>query len=523
MSFSALTESRDRLAVVSEECPSKLALIDDRPNGPVRTMTFGELNAYVNRIAHGLIDLGFLPGERLAWAGRASIEGIAIQHAVRKVGGYSIALNHALKRDEIHGIIRVAEATFVWAEEAFRGMFDGDHPSSIRQVVIFEGEPLEGQLSLAECAGGRLDTEPPPRKFSERAFDPILSFTSGTTGLPKGVVRETLGAEEMHLQSRLMGDGEGRFIVTGSLTHSGPNGFANNSLLIGNTVILQHRFDPEDWLRLVETYQATTSYSAPFMMRRVCGLTEDVLEQFDRTSLRTMIAAAAQWPYELKQAFTDAFPECELWELYGATELGSVTVMEPGDQLAKPGSCGRPVPGTEIKLIDEEGELIEEPDRPGILYVRGDCVSHGFLGAPEAFEAARRDDFMTAWDVAYFDADGFYYICDREKDMVISGGINIYPREIENVLERHPSVFECAVIGVPDEEWGERLKAFAVLREGQHELEPEAILDWCAAHLAGHKMPRTLNWVKELPHTLSGKIDKKVLRGAGTGNGDRET
>ena len=150
-------------------------------------------------------------------------------------------------------------------------------------------------------------------------------------------------------------------------------------------------------------------------------------------------------------------------------------------------------------------------------------MSHGFLGAPEAFEAARRDDFMTAWDVAYFDAGGFYYICDREKDMVISGGINIYPREIENVLERHPSVFECAVIGVPDEEWGERLKAFAVLREGQHELEPEAILDWCAAHLAGHKMPRTLNWVKELPHTLSGKIDKKVLRGAGTGNGDRET
>lgn len=512
MSFSALTESRDRLAVVAAEFPAKMALVDDRPGQTVRTTTFRELNAYVNRIAHGLLELGFKTGERLVWAGRSSIEAIAIQHAVRKAGGYSIALNHALTHDEIHTIIRVADATFVFAEAAFREMFAEDCPVSVRSVVIFDGEPLEGQHSLEALVEGISEEELSPRESSERGFDPILSFTSGTTGLPKGVVRHTLGAEEMKLQSRLLGSGEGRFIVTGSLTHSGPNGFANNSLLIGNTVILQRRFDPEDWLRLVSTYQATTSYSAPYMMRRVCALSEGTIDAYDRSSLGTMIAAAAQWPFELKEAFTKSFPACDLWEIYGATELGSVTVMEPQDQLRKPGSCGRPVTGVEIRLLDELEGVIAEADRPGVLYARSDCVAHDFLGAPDAFQAARRGSFMTAGDIAYRDSDDFYFICDREKDMVISAGVNIYPREIENVLERHPAVFECAVIGLPDEEWGERLHAIAVSNGAVDPPASDSILDWCRERLAGYKIPRTLKWVDELPHTLSGKIDKKALR-----------
>ena len=540
MSFSALDDSRDRLAVVSEIHPEKPAVIDDRraisqglidgeliesggPNpsegagGSVRTITFRELNSLVNRIAHGLIDLGFEPGERLVWVGRSSIEAIAVQHAVRKVGGYSIAMNHALTREEIHAIARVAEARFVLAESAFREIFDGEQPESIRKVVIFDGEPLAGQMSFAECAAGRPDVEPPPRTQSERVFDPILSFTSGTTGLPKGVVRQTLGAQEMALQSRLMGKGEGVFMVTGSLTHSGPNGFANNSLLIGNTVVLQRRFDPEDWLRLVSTYGATTTYSAPYMMRRVCGLPSKILERYDLSSLQTMIAAAAQWPFELKQSFVEAFPQCALWEIYGATELGSVTVMEPVDQLRKPGSCGRAVTDVEILLIDDDENEVDEPNRPGVLYAKSDCVSHGYLGAPELFEEAHRGDFMTVGDIAYYDEDGYYYICDRQKDMVISGGVNLYPREIENALERHPQIFECAVIGLPDLEWGERLHAFAVARDDEQPPvastppEPAGVLEWCRTQLASHKIPRSLDWISELPHTLSGKVDKKAV------------
>jgi fatty-acyl-CoA synthase/long-chain acyl-CoA synthetase len=284
----------------------------------------------------------------------------------------------------------------------------------------------------------------------------------------------------------------------------------NNSLLIGGTVVLQHKFDASDWLRLVEKYQVTNSYSAPIAIRRICALPESERRGRDTSSLKTMIAAAAQWPHSLKEAFVAEFPNCDLWELYGSSELATVTVQAPEDQLRKPGSCGRAAPGVEIILVDEEDRIITEPDQPGLLYARSDSVYRSYLGDDEAYEKSLRGDFATVGDVATFDDEGFYYICDRQKDMLISGGANIYPKEIENLLESHPAVFESAVIGIPDEEWGERPHALIVRNVGA-DVELEEILSYCREHLAGYKVPGTLEFVSELPHMVSGKLAKREI------------
>ena len=511
MTMAPIGEALDRLAVNAASHPDKPAVIDDRPDGYLRVVTFRELNEMVNRIANALVETGFGFGERLVWAGRNSVEVIAIQHAARKAGGFSISLNHRLTQSEVHAIVAVAEPTFVWTAGAFREFFVPGELPSVRDTVVFDGEALPGQISVDAFVAGQSIEEPKPRESSRSGFDPILIFTSGTTGLPKGVIRYGLGASEIELQTGLLGDGEGRFIVTGSLSHGGPNGMGNNSLLIGGTLVLQRVFEACDWLRLVEKYRVTNSYSAPFPVRHICGLSAEVRSRYDASSLQTMIAAAAQWPHSLKEAFVAAFPDCALWELYGSSELATVTVQAPGDQLRKPGSCGVPAPGVEILLVDENDEVITEPHRPGVLYAKSDSVYRAYLGDDEAYEASLRGEFATVWDIAYRDEDGFFYICDRKKDMLISGGANIYPKEIENVLERHPAIFESAVIGVPDAEWGERPHAIVVLNAGEV-LTQEEVLSFCRENLAGYKVPSSVEFSASLPHTISGKLAKRELR-----------
>jgi len=511
MTMAPIGDLLDRLATHALATPEKPAVIDDRPDGFLRIVTFSELNQMVNRIANALVEVGFGSGERLVWAGRNCIEVIAIQHAARKAGGFSISLNHRLTKSEVHSIIGVAEPTFVWTAADFREFFVKDELPSVRDVVVFDGAALAGQIPMRDFIAGQSTDEPKPRRSEGAGFDPILIFTSGTTGLPKGVIRYGLGESEIKLQTGLLGDGDGVFIVTGSLSHGGPNGMGNNSLLIGGSVVLQRKFDAEDWLRLVEKYRVTNSYSAPFPIRHICALPEAVRRGTDRSSLKTMIAAAAQWPHSLKEAFLESFPGCDLWELYGSSELATVTVQAPEDQLRKPGSCGRPAPGVEILLIDDDDQVITEPHVPGVLYAKSDSVYRSYLGDDAAYEKSLRGDFATTDDIAYFDEDGFYYICDRQKDMLISGGANIYPKEIENLLESHPDIFESAVIGLSDEEWGERPHAMIVLNPGA-QLGSDEILAFCREHLASYKVPNSLSFVDELPHMVSGKLAKRELR-----------
>jgi fatty-acyl-CoA synthase/long-chain acyl-CoA synthetase len=282
---------------------------------------------------------------------------------------------------------------------------------------------------------------------------------------------------------------------------------------MGQTTVLQRRSDPEDWLRLLSTYRATSTFSAPTPIRMICNLPDEVKAKYDHSSMRIMIANAAPWSFALKQQYLADFPAESLFEVYGSTELGVNTVLRPEDQLRKPGSCGKEAPLVEIRLYDDDGNIVTStgPEATGEVYVRSAAVFADYYKQHDKFEEDHRDGFQTVGDIAYRDVEGFIFICDRKKDMIISGGMNIYPAEIEAALEAHPDIYEAAVFGIPSDDWGEIVHAVIVKREGSG-LDEGGVKDFSREHLASYKIPRSISWIEELPKTGSGKILKRELR-----------
>ena len=237
--------------------------------------------------------------------------------------------------------------------------------------------------------------------------------------------------------------------------------------------------------------------------------------------MRRFIANAAPWSFALKQLYLADFPGDSLFEVYGSTELGVNTVLRPEDQLRKPGSCGKPAPMVEIVLFDDDGKRVTEPRVPGELSVRSPSVFATYHKAQEKFDEDKRGDFHTVGDVAYFDEEGFYYICDRKKDMIISGGVNIYPAEIEAVLDAHPHVLDVAVIGVPNDEWGESVHA-VIVRLPDKSLDESDVLAYGREHLAGYKIPRSVSFADEIPRNALGQDPQEGAARAVLGRADVE-
>jgi fatty-acyl-CoA synthase/long-chain acyl-CoA synthetase len=245
----------------------------------------------------------------------------------------------------------------------------------------------------------------------------------------------------------------------------------------------------------------------------ICNLPDDTIAKYDVSSMRVMIANAAPWSFALKQQYLSHFPAESLFEVYGSTELGVNTILRPEDQLRKPGSCGKPSPMVEIRLYDDNGNIVEGtgPEHTGELFVRSPSVFSDYYKQNDKFMEDHRDGYQTVGDIAYIDDEGFIYICDRKKDMIISGGMNIYPAEIEAALEQHPGVLEAAVFGIPSEDWGETVHA-VVVRNGNAEVNDDILNEHSRVSLASYKVPRSFSWADELPKTGSGKILKRELR-----------
>lgn len=525
---SSNTPAPDPLTAVSELVPDKPCVIDDRPDGSVRMLTYRQFNACVNRLANGLLNLGVRPGQHVMWLGQNSLEVAAAVHAARKAGAVSVPLNYRLTDDEATFVINDSDVVVIYADAAYAEMLERLSPRipNVRHIVIFAGPgPVNsdgrppglrpGQLAEVEMLGS--DDEPvlpgSPGGEAGEATDLVMIYTSGTTGNPKGAVRTSTGGGDQRVAmiQKFGLSADDVYVTCGPLYHSGPGGFAAIAFAMGQTVVVQHKFGAEDWLRLIETYRCSSTFSAPTPIRMVCNLDDEVKARYDTSSMRVMIANAAPWPFALKQAYVEDFPPESLWEIYGSTEMGVNTILEPPDQLRKPGSCGKAAPLVDLVLYDDDRNLITEPNVPGELFVRSSSMFRTYHKAQAKFDADDHDGWHTVGDVAYRDEEGFYFICDRKKDMIISGGMNIYPAEIEAALEAHPEIFEVAVIGVPSDDWGEEVLAVVVANPGSS-LDADGVEVFARQHLAGYKIPRRVEFMDEIPKTGSNKILKRELR-----------
>ncbi|MGZ4762230.1 MAG: class I adenylate-forming enzyme family protein [Ilumatobacteraceae bacterium] len=506
----------DFLAAYSVTQPDKAAVIDDRPGGAVTTMTYGELNEQANRLANVLLDLGARPGEtKVVWCGQNSPGLVVMINAARKLGVTAVPLNYRLTDEEATYVADHCDAEIVYVDAEFAPLFErirGDLPK-VRQFLVFDGEVPAGMIDADAAMAAASPSEPEVPASTEAGATMI--YTSGTTGKPKGAFRRGGGntAPALGLLMLIGYTPNDVYIPTGPLYHSGPSGFMAGAQALGQTVVLQRHFDPVDWLRLVDKYKVTSTFSAPTPIRMVCNLPKEVKAKYDVSSMKRMVANAAPWSFALKQMYLADFPADSLYEVYGSTELGVNCVLLPADQLRKPGSCGKPAPMVEIALFDENGNEVTGtgPEHTGELFVKSASVFADYYKQHEQYLNDQRNGYQTVGDIAYFDDEGYVYICDRKKDMIISGGMNIYPAEIEAALEAHPDVIEAAVFGIPSEEWGESVHAVVVVREGATMTEEQVVVH-ARAHLAGYKIPRSVTWSPELPKTGSGKILKRDLR-----------
>jgi fatty-acyl-CoA synthase/long-chain acyl-CoA synthetase len=506
----------DLLTLYASTQPDKPAVIDDRPDADIVTWTYAQLEAAANRLANTLASLGVGRGDKVIWCGPNSPQVVAVMGATRKIGAVAVPLNYRLTPEEAQYIVVHSDACVAYVDAEYVKLLqapDGEQLGNLRHVIVYGGTPPAGLLGEDVVAAA--PAEPPEAAAEEtEGAGATMIYTSGTTGKPKGAYRNMTDQATAIALIGLIGYlPDDIYLTSGPLYHSGPSAFMGGGLALGQTIILQRRFDPEDWLRLVDKYKVSSTFSAPPLIRLVCALPAEVKARYDRSSMRIMLANAAPWSFALKQAYVADFPPESLWEIYGSTELGVNCVLEPKDQLRKPGSCGLPAPGVEVSLRDADGNEVTGtgPDHAGELYVRSGGVFNEYYKQRDSYEAARQGDFLTVGDIAYRDDEGYLYICDRKSDMIISGGMNIYPAEIEAALEQHPEVFDVAVFGIPSEEWGEQVHAAVVPAPGAS-LTEAAVIAFAREHLAGYKSPRSVSFMEELPRTGSGKLLKRQLR-----------
>ena len=462
----------DHLTVHATATPDVVAVLD--PDGP--PVTFAELEEQANRLAHGLLGLGLVAGDRIAWCGPNSTEVITVLHAARKIGLVAVPVAYRFTPDEMRYVIADSGAALVVvdAEQADRVAAVRDDLPAVDDVVVFGGPPAAGMRSWDDVLAAGRPVPPPP---APEAGGQMI-YTSGTTGAPKGALRTRIDPAITQSLARTLRlrPGEEVHLTTGPLYHSGPLAWVALNHTLGATVVLMRRFDAARWLDLVREHRVTNTFTAPTPLKRVMAQDPEVLARADLSSMRSLVVNAAPVPYALKEEIIARFGDGFLFEVYGSTELGVDAVLEPEDQLSRPGSCGRALPGVELRIVGPDGAVLP-PGEPGALQVRSPLGFAGYHGRDEP--VADDEGWQSVGDVAHLDEDGYLHIRDRGGDLVITGGMNVYPAEVEAAIHSHPDVLDAAVFGVPSAEWGQAVHAAVVPRPGR-ELDLAAL----DAHLA---------------------------------------
>jgi fatty-acyl-CoA synthase/long-chain acyl-CoA synthetase len=496
------------MAYYAQETPEKEALTDGRTR-----LTYADCSKLVNKTANALADLGIGRGDRVAVLMYNSLESYIGGYAVGKLKANSVPVGYRLKSNEIEYIVNNSQAKALIMGSEFEGVvgpviekFENVTPDRIlvNGPGISFGTRLEDKIEPASDIFIESDQE---------ETGSSIIYTSGTTGRPKGAFRGNRPRDLellMAIISNFRVTSDDRHIVTCPLYHSAPPVFAGLHSILGAFVYVMKKFDPEQFLKIVEEEQISSTFMVPTMLNMVANLPDDVKKKYNLESMKNLVVGGAPFPMATKKAIIELFPSECLFEFYGSTELGINTILLPEEQLERAGSCGRAFGGNEIILLDEDRKPVKQGE-VGEFFAKNSMLVDGYFRNKQATDDAFHGDYMSVGDMAYMDEGGYYYIVDRKKDMVISGGVNIYPAEIEIVLNDHPKVFDSAVIGIPDEQWGESLKAFIVLKAGQ-EATAEEMIEYCGENLARYKKPKYVEFLPELPRNPSGKLLKKQLR-----------
>jgi len=495
------------LRVSAARTPSKVALICAQ-----QRRTYAELLERVNRVGARLAALGFRPGDRAIVLAPNCIEYPELICGVADAGGIVATLSARSTTAEVTAAAHDCGARVLFVHASNLRAVDRSALPFAEHVIVL-GEDYEAWLRAADPA---LTPMLSAAGAPVAEGDPFtLVYTSGTTGRPKGILishrSRTLTFHAMAMEYGCYGPDDLQLGIA-PMAHGAGFAFIMCSVYFGGTVEILPKFDAELVVDKLAGGDFTGVFMVPTHYSSIFGLAPRVLERHrgKARALRTIMSNAAALPQALKEKIVGYWGPGLLHETYGSTEGGIVTNLRPQYQLEKPRCVGLPFALNEVRLLDEAGRDVAEGE-VGELYSRSPYLFNGYHDQPAETAAVWRDGWVTAGDLARRDADGHYYIVDRRKDMVVSGGLNVYPREIEEVLQSHPAVHEVAVIGVPDEHWGERLRAYVVLRRDRH-AGSDDLEAWCRERLAGYKVPKEFRALAELPRNAGGKVVKKELR-----------
>jgi acyl-CoA synthetase (AMP-forming)/AMP-acid ligase II len=499
--------------------PHKLALKDRR-----RQLTFKELNIRTNKLANGFLKSGLKKGDKIAILSNNSIEFMEVYVAAAKGGLIVTPLNFRLHPDDISFIINNSDSKCLLVEsrfqEATEKIWERAEELGFESVgrILIADEPAEGWKFYEDIVNLGENTYPQIKTNPDDTW--VILYTSGTTGRPKGVIR----SHSSYTAFFLINEAEFSFtpqdygMILMPLSHVNSTFYSFVFTYLGAPcyIHIEYNFDPEEVLKIIADEKITFTSMIPTHYNLILSLPEDVKKKYDLSCVSALLTSSAPAPKQMKLDVMKLFSKTKLFEAYGSTEAGLVTLLRPEDQMNKLGSIGKECIGSDcIKLLDENKNPVPLGEI-GELYSRGPQMFNEYYKLPEKTKDAFKGEFFSAGDMGKKDEEGFYYLVDRKANMIISGGEHVYPSEVEKVLVSHPSVIECAVIGLQDYKWGEKVTAVCVLDKkspASHKLTPE-LRKLCEEELARFKIPKEIIFIQseEMPRTGSGKVIHRILR-----------